>query len=330
MRCTIEGNMAWETGGGVASCELEECVLFGNKAGSYGGGAVDSNLFRCVVYGNSATTCAGAAGGSIDFSTVTGNFATSVIGGVGSADEFLMPYLGSFTTISNSIVYANQPDNVGLGDGDSPATPVLEAQWSLLQGGWPGMGNLDADGLVAGPYSGSAQLLSGSPAIDAADPSAPLDADGSRADMGAVPFDPSFVPQPSAFCAGKASAMGLVPVISWNGSPALSGPDDFTLLGVDLTGQSFALVALAPAPAATAAFGGTICLGQGLERLGVLATGGTIGGADGAVSVSLSQAELGAYGSGSLLYAQILVRDLNHPDGSGANLTGGLEFRVLP
>jgi hypothetical protein len=44
----------------------------------------------------------------------------------------------------------------------------------------------------------------------------------------------------------------------------------------------------------------------------------------------LDQAELATFGAGSHVYTQLLVRDPNHPDGSGGALTAALKFRVLP
>ncbi len=79
------------------------------------------------------------------------------------------PYAAENTTITYSITRSTgQPD----------AAP------------WPGAGNLNADPLFvsAGLPAGSFRLQEGSPAIDAGDPATAPDADGSRADMGAVPF----------------------------------------------------------------------------------------------------------------------------------------------
>ena len=330
LRCTIENNVAFDRGGGAVESTLVDCQVKGNRAGDLGGGVVDSVLTRCVISGNSATLCGGVGGSTLNFCTVTGNRASSEVGGVGSNGNPMFPFAGFFATINNSIVYANEPDNAGSTLGPLSDDGAVAVEWSIVQGGWTGTGNLDADGLVTGPFSGNAQLLAGSPAIDSGDPAAPLDPDGSRADMGAIPFDSTYVPEPTEYCIGKANALGCVPQIGWAGSATLSGPDDFVLTGSGLNGASFALIAAAPNPAATQAFGGTICVGAGLVRLGVLPTGGALNTCDGAVSLNLPQAQLAGYGPGTLLYAQMLVRDPANPDGSGAALSAGLEFRILP
>lgn len=331
VNCELVDNIAWEAGGGAVQSVLTGCLILRNSAGEYGGGvAAMSTLERCVVAGNRASRVGGVAGSELSFCTVTGNTASDQVGGVGSDTVVVGPNFSGSTVMRNSIVYDNLPGNVGEISGTGPGTPVLSADWSLIEGGWPGTGNIDAPGEVAGPLSGNAQLLSASPAIDAADPSAPFDSNGTRADMGAIPFDSSYVPAPTEFCIAKANGQGVVPQIGWAGSPTLSGPDDFTIEGTRLNGRSFALVAAAPAAAYTSAFGGTICVGAGTVRLGVVATGGTLGSANGAFALGLDQAELATFGAGSLVYTQLLVRDPNHPDGSGAALTAALEFRVLP
>jgi hypothetical protein len=61
--------------------------------------------------------------------------------------------------------------------------------WCNIEGGVSGgTGNIDADPLWADPGAGDYSLLPGSPCIDAGDPGGALDPDGSRQDMGAVPW----------------------------------------------------------------------------------------------------------------------------------------------
>jgi hypothetical protein len=53
------------------------------------------------------------------------------------------------------------------------------------------VGNINADPLFADAPNGDYHLLWGSPCIDTGAPNSPLDPGGSRADMGARPFDPT-------------------------------------------------------------------------------------------------------------------------------------------
>jgi hypothetical protein len=55
-----------------------------------------------------------------------------------------------------------------------------------------GTGNIDADPLWVDAGNGDYHLLPASPCIDTGDPSSPLDPDGTRADMGALPFENAF------------------------------------------------------------------------------------------------------------------------------------------
>ena len=53
---------------------------------------------------------------------------------------------------------------------------------------WPGTGNLGVNPLFVAAASGDYHLLAASPCRDTGDPASPLNADGSRADMGALPY----------------------------------------------------------------------------------------------------------------------------------------------
>jgi hypothetical protein len=84
--------------------------------------------------------------------------------------------------ISNSILSA--PD--GIRTDYDPADILV--RYSLLSEDWPGSDNDTAAPLFVDAPSHAYHLRSGSPAIDAGDPAAPLDADGTRADIGRFAF----------------------------------------------------------------------------------------------------------------------------------------------
>ena len=92
---------------------------------------------------------------------------------------------GGIPTITNSIIWANSPQQIA----DTKGT--FSATYSNVQGGWPGEGNIDADPLFADPDNGDYHLKSQagrwelgsqswiiddvtSPCIDAGDPSIPI------------------------------------------------------------------------------------------------------------------------------------------------------------
>jgi hypothetical protein len=93
-------------------------------------------------------------------------------------------------TAKNCIVIAQEPVKI---DAPYVATNTVVTYSDLLldTGGtfaWPGAGNISTSPLFANPAAGDYRLTSASPCRDTGDPASPLDADGSRADMGALPF----------------------------------------------------------------------------------------------------------------------------------------------
>ncbi len=69
--------------------------------------------------------------------------------------------------------------------------------YSDIQGGWSGVGNINAQPFFVNPYAADFNLLPYSPCIDAGSPLAPLDPDSTIADMGAHYFDHN---QPQGTC----------------------------------------------------------------------------------------------------------------------------------
>lgn len=205
--CAFERNQAAEGGAacvrrGVA--RFEDCFFSTNRAGlvSYWergcGGAIFvggflgepadiafASVTRCVFAKNRAEGYvfrnAGRGGAvfgraELDRCTFVHNLALS--------SYFLEDPTGGAAaggaTLANSITYQNVPDQLEA---------LTAANWSEIEGGWPGLGNLDVDPGFRDPEGGDLHLRSSSPCIDAGDPSR-LDEDGSRLDLGAFPFDP--------------------------------------------------------------------------------------------------------------------------------------------
>jgi hypothetical protein len=80
-------------------------------------------------------------------------------------------YGGSDLTVTNSIFWGNDyweiyhPESTGI------------VTYSVVEGGYLGIGNIDADPLFVDPEGGDFHLQSGSPCIDAADGDAATDLD---------------------------------------------------------------------------------------------------------------------------------------------------------
>lgn len=110
-----------------------------------------------------------------------------------SSDFYGIGYFGSDftpTTVDfrNNIVWGNIVGNNPLFECQEC---ILGVDYSDIQGGWGGFGNIDADPIFVDTANGDFNLQWGSPCIDAGDPNSPYDPDGTRADMGALFFDQS-------------------------------------------------------------------------------------------------------------------------------------------
>lgn len=181
-------------GGGLfflnSSATIKDCVITGNGCGCWGAGVyattgADPILIDCVIADNHANDDGGAIfvwnGGAATIvnsvladnsAAVTGGAATSFGGGgelhivnsviTRNSAPNGSAILGWGIDVENSIIWDNPGDSV-IWDGD------LEIRHSIVQGGWAGEGNIDADPLFVNALSNDFSLQPGSPAIDAGD-----------------------------------------------------------------------------------------------------------------------------------------------------------------
>ncbi len=176
----------------IAGCRFENNVAFGG--GQYGcGGAVagSGTVTGSIFSGNTATDTYTGGGGAlngawdVDFCTFVNNTA------VNSNGTIVASTAQGNVTLRNSIVLGGAAPRI------SPATGT--ATFSNVEGGFPGNGNISVPESLWPDFA----LLPDSPSIDTGDPASPLDADGTRADRGAIPFDPF---RCEAGCAGALGA----------------------------------------------------------------------------------------------------------------------------
>jgi parallel beta-helix repeat protein len=205
--CTISGNTA-HIGGGII-CDfsinaiLTNCAISGNS-GWAGGGMNNSysnpTLIHCIFSGNSAEL----SGGGMDNTRSSpmmkncifaGNIADS---GGGMNNSYSNPTLTNCTFAENSAFNGNAlafdswqhqyPSNIQvtnsiLADGGNEIwnndNSTITINYSDVQGGYEGLGNIDADPCFVEPgywdindlwVEGDYHLLEGSPCIDAGDP----------------------------------------------------------------------------------------------------------------------------------------------------------------
>jgi hypothetical protein len=146
--CTFIGNFSRYGGGlscALSDAEVINCVFTDNEAQISGGAATadvaNPRFVNCTMAGNSAN-----AGGAVS--------------GIGA-------YLESFPVLENCILWDNAPHEIVISIGEATV------RYSNIQGGWPGVGNIDADPRFRGPTlaHGAADflLLPDSPCIDAGD-----------------------------------------------------------------------------------------------------------------------------------------------------------------
>ena len=186
--CRVLGNEATSTGGGgialesAASPRLVACMISGNVVSGINGGAGIWNvggspeLINCILVGNT-TVGAGIVGGAMY--TTQGGFpvlANCALYGNSAYDgSGLYCSFSSNPDIVNSIIWGNAPGATGL-EIIVKFDAVASASYSDIEGGFTGVGNLDAnpiftdaDGLddVLGTADDNLRLGRFSPCTDA-------------------------------------------------------------------------------------------------------------------------------------------------------------------
>lgn len=209
---------------------VSNCMFLGNAVSGYGvgGGAIfngfdsgnGSTIVNCLFVGNVAVGQYASGGGLSDAAGVTfsrstvvnctfvNNSATATSspskgGGIDGAPD---------TRVDNCVLWGN---TAALGPQVYYASGDGSVAYSCIQGGWPGVGNIDADPLFVdhdGPDNdpdtwedNDYRLASGSPCIDAADDTAvppdatDLDGDDDQSERAPLDLDylPRFVNDPS-------------------------------------------------------------------------------------------------------------------------------------
>ncbi len=194
----------WYINGGGIYCEKSSShilnnTISNNEGAYYGGGIFVSDTSAVLVKGNiiyNNITASGygvaygggiCCGGNESNTLIENNTICNNVVDFGDGGGIYSNTLN--TCVVNTIICNNSPDEIA---------ETLTITYSDIQGGWTGIGNIDADPLFADSANGDFHLTwenfpvpddTKSPCIDAGDPASPLDPDSTIADMGAFYFD---------------------------------------------------------------------------------------------------------------------------------------------
>jgi hypothetical protein len=164
----VQGSRYLCLGGGIyigagSNPLITNCIISGNSVGDWGwGGGIYCDFFttgttfrNCLISNNTALGYAGTGGGvycdglsnlTIANCTIVDNSATQDGGGI---YFYMYIYFSPIRTITNSIIWGNSPDQI------YPADEMnISGTYSDIQGGWSGIGNIDAN-----PYFADASKL---------------------------------------------------------------------------------------------------------------------------------------------------------------------------
>ena len=198
--CLVTNNEAQDGGGLFLQADgalVQNCMITGNRAidGARGGGIhaapgrIEDDFIRiegCTLLGNVSNGLgqASSRGGALHVSanpgivevvgcTLLDNQAIASIGG----DD----YGGIFgpASVKDTICRDNEANQISAN---------TTCTYSNIQGGAPGLGNLDGAALFVDRANGNFMLVPGSTGVDGGDPASPLDPDCTRADQGAHPL----------------------------------------------------------------------------------------------------------------------------------------------
>jgi hypothetical protein len=157
--CTFKDNSAWY-GGGMCNWSslptITNCKFNGNLSKYSGGGMYNKSssptLANCIFNGNSASANGGGMSNWWESSPTLINCTFSR----NSANDGggMYNYADCSPTLTNCILWGNTPDEVYIDSG----SPVIT--YSNVQGGWGGLGNIDADPCFAGAANGDFHLKS--------------------------------------------------------------------------------------------------------------------------------------------------------------------------
>ncbi len=182
---TLTGGSSWQ-GGAIyirqASPTIKNCIISCNYANSTGGDVAgmgggglfcsysSSQVINCVFEGN---VTPGDGGAIYNYLSSTNRIVNCTFIG-NQADRGSSAFCRyGYATMVNSIVWGNGADPTNVLSGP------IAASYCDIEGGWPGVGNIDVDPIFVDPCNGDYRLSANSACIDTGNNAAPglLDTD---------------------------------------------------------------------------------------------------------------------------------------------------------
>lgn len=215
---------------------------------------------------------------------------------------------------------------------NAPGTPDeldgngFVVDYSCVAGGQAGTGNIADDPRLWPGAEPVFSLRPDSPCIDAGDPTSPPDPDGSRADMGARPFDPALCGPSLRYCAGAPNSVGAGATLEVLGSGSVSA-NAFGLRSAAAPPKEWGTFFYGPEATNVPMGDGTLCVadgGVGVFRFPAVQVGAN-GVATLAVDLTVPPDPAGKVLPGSSWRFQFWYRDANGPLGNGSNFSDAPE-----
>ncbi|HYF69203.1 MAG TPA: T9SS type A sorting domain-containing protein, partial [Ohtaekwangia sp.] len=210
--CSFVSNSTQADGGGIflgynAKPDMLNVMISDNTAGGGGGGLyIASNslqLKKMLIINNNASLGGGiyssASNNVISSTVVAGNAASTEGGAIYYMGNEANPKLETVTLHNNVSPLGNEiktngtakvvvTNSIVWNESGTPISGSAIITYSDVSGGHAGTGNINLDPKLLNPANGDFSLDKSSPCIDSGNPSM-ADPNGSRADMGALPYD---------------------------------------------------------------------------------------------------------------------------------------------
>jgi len=136
---------------------------------------------------------------------------------------------------------------------------------------------------------------------------------------------------PEIYCTGKPSSDGCTPEIFWNGTPSLTGPDNFQIRVKRAVAGEPGLAVFGLTAQSLPFQNGTLCVGDFIARGDTVDASGS-DACEGRYIWRLRQSFMNHLGliPGDVVHAQWYFRDTAQGDGTGVGLSDAISFTVQP